>query len=463
MATSTTEQLIAEALAGVVGNPYIPNEHNGVELFPSPQQAAMFICTAPELCFGGAAGGGKTAGSLMDALRFVDRPSYRAAFFRRTYPELAEPGGLIDTIRQWVDGTDAHYHETAHEARFPSGAVIAFRHILNDAAARRAGRGPTYQRIYIDEATTFRPFQIQQLGSRIRGPKPGTKHYIPKRTTLMTNPGGEGHQYVFERYVDPATAQFPFIASRVQDNPGLDVEEYVAQLRRTLDPVTLARMLEGDWGVIEGGSIFDRKDFKHADKVPEGTRWVRSWDLAATTGEKSKRTAGVLIGICPAEDVYIADVQLMKERPSPRNERIKQTAIADGKDVPIRFEREGGSAGVDQEDALIRMLIGWSVEVSRDTGDKFVRANPFASYVGNGNVYLISPGRWIGPFLDELHSAQPGATYLDQMDAAAAGFNYLTGGAPVVGYTRDKSKTPPPAKRRERLFPTRDRQRMRLR
>ena len=49
---------------------------------------------APEALYGGAAGGGKTAGLLMAALQFVDTPGYAALLLRRTYDEFEQEGSL---------------------------------------------------------------------------------------------------------------------------------------------------------------------------------------------------------------------------------------------------------------------------------------------------------------------------------------------------------------------------------
>src|SRR5947208_17003584 len=63
---------------------------------PGPQ--TEFLRTPADICiYGGAAGGGKTVGLILEPLRYVSRvPGFTAVFFRRTTPQVTNPGGLWD-------------------------------------------------------------------------------------------------------------------------------------------------------------------------------------------------------------------------------------------------------------------------------------------------------------------------------------------------------------------------------
>jgi hypothetical protein len=63
---------------------------------PGPQTA--FLRTPADICvYGGAAGGGKTVGLILEPLRHVSRvTNFTAVFFRRTTPQITNPGGLWD-------------------------------------------------------------------------------------------------------------------------------------------------------------------------------------------------------------------------------------------------------------------------------------------------------------------------------------------------------------------------------
>src|SRR5580692_5468878 len=63
-----------------------------------PGRQTEFLRSPADMCiYGGAAGGGKTAGLILEPLRHVDRiANFTAVFFRRTMPQITNPGALWD-------------------------------------------------------------------------------------------------------------------------------------------------------------------------------------------------------------------------------------------------------------------------------------------------------------------------------------------------------------------------------
>src|SRR5713226_6566145 len=75
---------------------------------PGPQ--TVFLQTPADICiYGGAAGGGKTVGLILEPLRHVSRvANFTAVFFRRTMPQITNPGALWDESQNFyplVGGT----------------------------------------------------------------------------------------------------------------------------------------------------------------------------------------------------------------------------------------------------------------------------------------------------------------------------------------------------------------------
>jgi predicted phage terminase large subunit-like protein len=97
----------------------------------------------------------------------------------------------------------------------------------------------------------------------------------------------------------------------------------------------------------------------------------------------------------------------------------------DGTAVVQYLEQEPGSSGVDSVQEIIRMLAGYAVHADKVTGDKGVRAEPFAAQAEAGNV-KIKRARWNAALIDELTSFPLGAND-DQVDATSGAFLKLAG------------------------------------
>jgi predicted phage terminase large subunit-like protein len=409
----------------VIENPFVPKLGG---LLPSPPQAYFLTVPVPEILYGGAAGGGKSAGILAAALQYVTEPGYDALILRRSYADLEKPGSLIPLSKEWLLPTAADYNEQTHRWTFPSGATLSFGHVQNDTSVVQDYQGSAFAFIGFDELTQFTEFMYRYLFSRLRKTI-GLR--FPSRMRATSNPGGVGHEWVRKRFIDAADGiKRLFIPARLEDNPGLDREDYEESLAQ-LDPVTRAQLRHGDWDIRPEGNLFKRAWF--ADRIVarapgDVIRRVRYWDFAATAegeGVDPDWTVGVRMGITSTSDFVIEDVQRLRGTPREVERLVSTTAGLDGYDTAIRIEQEPGSSGKMVVSAFSSgVLEGYDVRGVRSTGDKITRAGPFSAACEARRVYLLR-GTWVPEFLDVL-CAFPTAAHDDDVDGASGAHASLT-------------------------------------
>lgn len=404
---------------------------------PTPRQAEFLHLTCREAFYGGAAGGGKSDALLMAALQYVEVPGYAAILFRRTYPELEQPGGLIPRSKEWLTGTGAVYNQQTHTWRFPSTAVLKMSHLQYEDTVYDH-QSSEYQFLGYDELTHFLESQVRYMFSRLRR-KAGVA--VPLRMRAASNPGGIGHDWVKRRYIDPKTRkpEAVFIPALLHDNPHIDAAEYI----KSLDELTVtdrARLLEGDWDAAIEGTTFKREWFKIQDEAPAQLKLCRFWDMAATKPKKGKDpdyTAGALLGRSDEGQWYLLDMVRFRESPMVNEQRVEQTARLDGRSIRIRMEQEGGASGKTLIDSYARgVLTGYSFKGVPATR-KEVRAVPLSAAAEAGNFILIN-GVWVQAFIDEAAAFPEG--HDDQIVAVSGAMAELTSKLihPSVGYDESK-------------------------
>ena len=375
----------------------------------------------------------------MAALQYVDDPGYAAILFRQSYSDLALPGAIMDRSKEWLSGTAAAWHDNTKTWGFPSGATLTFGYLESERDKYRY-QGAEFSFIGWDELTQFQETAYRYLFSRLRRLKGST---APLRVRAATNPGGAGHEWVFQRFlVEGKAAGRLFVPAFLDDNPYLDRVTYLQSLSE-LDPYTRAQLLNGDWFARPPGTKFRREWFPIVDQAPAAGRSVRFWDLAATEakpGADPDWTVGALVSTHEGR-YYLRDMRRVRATPAGVESLIKQTAELDGKAVDIWMEQEPGSSGVNTIDHYRRLVLqGYAFRGNRSSGSKEVRANPVSSAAEAGNVMLVR-GAWITPFLDEAE-AFPGGAHDDQVDAVSGACAQLTQGRPFSAAAGGHRPTP---------------------
>lgn len=174
--------------------------------------------------------------------------------------------------------------------------------------------------------------------------------------------------------------------------------------------------------VPRGGGMFKRANFQIIDQAPSGGRWVRRWDLAASTDPAAAFTAGPLVGLVDGS-LFVADVRRGQWGPAERDARILATAREDGPRVEVWLPQDPGQAGLSQRPHYGRLLQGYTINFERETEKKETRWDPYVSQVEAKNVYLVR-GPWNRAFLDE-HEMAPSGRVKDQVDAMAGAYYAL--------------------------------------
>lgn len=173
------------------------------------------------------------------------------------------------------------------------------------------------------------------------------------------------------------------------------------------------------------GGVFKPAKLEIVDAIPAGVvEWCRGWDFGATDGG-GDYTAGGKLGRLADGRFIIAGMEREQFGPDERDALLRNTAAADGKGVRISIPQDPGQAGKTQVLYLTRMLAGYPVHSSPESGDKVTRAEPFAAQVNVGNVLMLR-GPWNQALIDEM-KLFPNGNHDDQVDGLARAFAALLG------------------------------------
>jgi len=439
---------------------------------PGPQ--TEFLRTPADICvYGGAAGGGKTVGLILEPLRHVSRvANFRAVFFRRRMPQITNPGALWDESRNFYPRLGGTPQVGVRAWRWPCGGTIKFAHLQFETTVYD-WQGAQIALICFDELTHFTAHQFFYMVSRNRSTcgvrpyiratcnpdadswvadflawwiDPESGQPIPERAGVLRYyirvagkiewadrpeellqhlPRPEELPPGFER---PRPISVTFIPAKVFDNPALlrVNPEYLAWLL-SLPLLERARLLEGNWKIRPAAGLYFKREWcATADEVPAELDVVRYWDLAAT--EKTEFndpdwTVGVKLGRDRNGGYWLLDMVRARANPGDIERCLLNTATQDGKRVSIGFGQDPGQAGKAQALHLVRALSGFNVRPAPESGDKLTRFGPFSSQCRAGNVKILR-----GPWNDDLFRVLegfPDLSHDDEVDACSGALEML--------------------------------------
>ncbi len=435
------------------------------ELRPQPGPQEAFLSTQADLAvYGGAAGSGKSFALLLEPLYHIGNGKFRCVLFRRTQPQLRQPGGLWDTSEQVYPLLGAKANQTTMEWTFPGGATIRMAGMEHEQD-RFAWQGAQVPLIEFDELCQFTEPQFWYLLSRCRSMS-GVRGYI----RAATNPDADSWVRNFLRWwLDDATGlpikersgmlrwfvrcgdelhwadsrvelverfgpealpkSATFIPANIHDNQLLLTKDpdYLANLK-SLPLVEREQLLCGNWNVrAQAGNFFRREWFQIVDHAPsEVVARVRFWDRAASEhrpGTDPDATVGLLLSKDSTGCYYIERVVKMFSTPGAVQQAIVNTARQDGVETMVAYHQDPASAGKFEATETAKALDGFDVRFTTATGDKETRAKPVSAQAEAGNIKIVR-GSWNDDFLRELEGF-PIAKHDDQVDALSGAHSML--------------------------------------
>lgn len=230
---------------------------------------------------------------------------------------------------------------------------------------------------------------------------------------------------------------FPAVCTDVRMDDPRQLDEALWPTRFSRSWLDAERITSGtyDWSALyqqtpvpPGGALAQRAWFRIVDVIPSGIkRRCRFWDLAATKeapGKDPSWTVGTLLAEHFDGQWTILHIVRVRETPARVDALMKQTALADGRDVLVREFLDPGAAGKSVINSHSLMLTGWDYDSLPATGAKETRWRPFFVQAEAGRVNLLR-GQWNTAWLDEV-SMVPYWDHEDQADSVAGAFVTLT-------------------------------------
>lgn len=450
------------------------NANEPVQIRPQRGPQEQFLSSAADIViYGGAAGGGKSYGLLLEPLRHaLTKPGFGTVIFRRNSKQVRNTGGLWDTSEAIYNPVGLVPRESILQWEHPAtGNTITFDHLEHEKSIYNH-QGAQIALIGFDELTHFTAKQFWYMLSRNRSVSgvrpymrattnpdpdsfvadliawwidqdPNSPTYglpIPERSGVVrwfVNISGTLHwadtaAELLEQFEGSEPKSLTFIPSSLDDNPALiDADPGYRANLMALDPVEQARLLHGNWKVRKSaGTMFQRAWFPVLEKTPALKRIVRTWDFAATKPNTENKdpdwTRGLKVGITDAGQLVVTDLIGTRDNPGEVDQLYTRTAQADGPKVLQRIPQDPGEAGKKAAHARIqhKALRGITVKAERVTGDKTIRAGPASARAYAGLISVVS-APWNDEFFAELEAFPDGA-HDDIVDTLSDAVNELS-------------------------------------
>lgn len=283
-------------------------------------QSEWWWSQATEMLVGGAAGPGKSF-FLRVALSAwaLEIPNLQIYLFRKTFKDLEQnhinhPQGFPVLLGEHIQAKTVKYNSSKNIFVFNNGSMIHLCHCQHEKDKYNY-QGAEMHILAIDELTHFTESIYTYLRGRVRmsgvelpahykiedktDPR-GYRTLFP-RAILSTNPGGLGHNWVKQTFVDYGPPKKiiktppkdgglhrAFYPAKLSDNKKLleDDPEYANRLAGLGNDSLVRALLEGDWDIVSGGAIDDvwdrQKHILKPFKIPYDWYVDRGYDWGSS-------------------------------------------------------------------------------------------------------------------------------------------------------------------------------------
>lgn len=222
-------------------------EHITVTPNYEPNEKQVLLHNAPVsykdiwlILYGGARGGGKSAGALADAFMFAQAyPGAKIVILRESLdsvrqsfldklPSLFPQESQGMRIYEYREKSSSWY--PSRSVVFPNGSYITFQRVGSYEEAT-AKQGWEFHMMVIDEVTKQEERTFDYLLTTVRSTKvhnryTGESLQIPTKVVLGCNPGGIGHKWVKRRFIDRCVVKYNEFGSPIQTRDAKEVVQH---------------------------------------------------------------------------------------------------------------------------------------------------------------------------------------------------------------------------------------------
>jgi phage terminase large subunit-like protein len=210
----------------------------------------------------------------------------------------------------------------------------------------------------------------------------------PGRAWGTTTP--KGFNWVYNRFVRAPGDNYAVIHATTESNVYLR-PEYIEAISEDYAGKWRQQEMGGEFVELSGG-VFERQWFRVVPAAPVGLRWMRYYDLAASTKTKASRTATIAGALAPDGTLYLRD-GLAERIEWPEQRAMIQRLMRGETNTVHGVEKAMHGLPAVQELRRDPTLVGVDLREVTVTADKLSRALVWQARAQAGKVALVE-GAW---------------------------------------------------------------------